>query len=244
MGSWSQVRSLLRGRFGFGPVGQAFAVRADTPRARPVCKAGAGDPGAPAPALCLQRCKFRSRASGERAFGAGSPGPDSEDGRRWRPSWLRMRPLPPHIVGWRWPGPHDWGTIGGGRTGRGIGSGGACCGDGTNFPVNPPVFLEPRRGVARPAPDGSPGHVIKGDVWESQIQSSAGSRGHSGRGRSCGNCDGPNRRWARAGFPLPPGLVVGTYLDIAWFPLGPLAGFDSCGSTIGPSDRFSMIHAG
>ncbi len=145
--------------------------------------------------------------------------PDSEDRRSWRPSWLRMRPLPPHIVGW--PGPHDWGTIGGGLTGRSIGSGGACRGDGTGFPVKPRMFLEPRREVARSAPDGSPGHAIKGDVWESQIQSSAGSRGHRGGGRSCGNRDGPNRRWARAGFPLPPGLVVGTYLDIAWFPLGP-----------------------
>ena len=37
--------------------------------------------------------------------------------------------------------------------------------------------------VVHPGPDGSPGHVIKGDVWESQIQSSAGSRGHSGGGR-------------------------------------------------------------
>ena len=32
---------------------------------------------------------------------------------------------------------------------------------------NPRVFLEPPREVARPAPDGSPGHAIKGDVWES-----------------------------------------------------------------------------
>ena len=55
MGSWSQVQSLLRGRFGFGPVGPAFAVRADTSRARPGCKPGAGDPGAPASALFFQR---------------------------------------------------------------------------------------------------------------------------------------------------------------------------------------------
>ena len=86
---------------------------------------------------------------------------------------------------------------------------------------NPRVFLGPPREVARPVPDGSRGHAIKGDVWESHIQSSAGSRGHRGGGRSSGNRDGPNRRWARAGFPLAPGLVVGTYLDIAWFPLGP-----------------------
>ena len=135
MGSWSQVRSLLRGRFGFGTVGPAFAVRADTPRARPVCKPGAGDPGAPAPGLFFSGVNsgLDHRESGR--SGQDARVPDSEGGRRWRPSWLRMRPLPPHIVGW--PGPHDRGTIGGGRTGRGIGSGGACRGDGTSFPVKP-----------------------------------------------------------------------------------------------------------
>ena len=95
-------------------------------------------------------CVFSGVNSGLDHLGSGRSGqvarvPDSEDRRRWRPSWLRMRPLPPHIVGW--PGPHDWGTIGGGRTGRGIGSGGACRGDGTGFPVKPPS-------VSRATPGG------------------------------------------------------------------------------------------
>ena len=188
---------------------------------------GPGQDANPAPGTPEHRrrlCFFSGVNAGLDHLGSGRSGqvaqvPDSEDRRSWRPSWLKMRPLPPRIVGW--PGPHDWGTIGGGRTGRGISSGGACRGDGTNFPVNPPVFLEPRREVARLVPDGSPGHAIKGDAWESQVRSSAGSRGHRGGGRSCGTHYGPNRRWERIGFPLALGLVVGTYLDIAWFPLGP-----------------------
>ena len=218
MGSWSQVQSLLRGRFGFGPVGPAFAVRADTP-ARPVCKPGAGDPGAPAPGLFFQRDKCGLDHLGGGRSGQVARVPDSEDRRRWRPSWLRMRPLPPHIVDCL-----DL-MIGDRSTHAGPGEVSAqvelAAGMGPASRSNPRVFLKLRREVGRPVPDGSPGHVIKGDVWEVQVRSSAGSRGHRGGGRSCGTHYGPNRRWERIGFPMPPGIVVGTYLDIAWFPLGP-----------------------
>ena len=114
---------------------------------------GQGQCANPAPGTPEHRrrvCFFSGVNSGHDHRESGRSGqdarvPDSEGGRRWRPSWLRMRPLPPHIVGW--PGPHDRGTIGGGRTGRGIGSGGACRGDGTSFPVKPPS-------VSRATPGG------------------------------------------------------------------------------------------
>ena len=145
---------------------------------------GPGQCEKPAPGTPEHRrrlCFFSGDKSGLDHLGSGRSGqvarvPDSEDGRRWRPSWLRMRPLPPHIVGW--PGPHDWGTIGGGRTGRGIGSGGACPWDGTGFPVKP-------SSVSRATPGGG-----------------ASCTGRLARPRDQRRCLGVPR------YRVPPGVVV------------------------------------
>ena len=107
---------------------------------------GPGQCAKPAPGTPEHRrrvCFFSSVNSGLDHRESGRSGqvarvPDSEDKRRWRPSWLRMRSLPPHIVGW--PGPHDWGTIGGARTGRGIGSGGDDTGMGPTSRSTPECF--------------------------------------------------------------------------------------------------------
>ena len=207
-----------------------------------MCKAGAGDPRAPAPGLFFQRCKFRSRPSGERAFGAGCPGsrlrrwaalapfmaPDgalaaAHRGLAWISSLGNDRRRPDRArYRLRWSLPLGWDRLPGqtlecfsGHAGR--------------WRVRTGRLAWPRDQRRCLGATNTKFRRESWPQWRRQVQWEL--------------------RWAQPPMGggrvsiAPLGLSL-VHTLISLISAGPLAGFDSCGSTIGPSDRFSMIHTG